>query len=162
MLYGLHYFILLVLTCHHNMNWCFFNKAVAKGVLPPSHTDNIKTPLDSTVAKEMIPNYERLSDPNLLKHMMRGKTQNANVIWSRCPKTIFMGKHNLHGAIATSISSFNEGTIHMSQVLKKLPMEPNQLMYIFIDVIDSIRIQKATKVSISSSKSKKNKSKMGF
>ena len=158
MLYGPHYFIVLVLTCHHNMNWCFINKAVAKGVLPPSHTDNIKTPLDSTVAKEMITNYERLSDPNLLKHMMRGKTQNANeslhnLIWSRCPKTIFMGKHKLHGAVATAISSFNEGAIHMSQVLKKLAMEPNQLMYIFIDVIDSIRIQKTTKVSISSSKS---------
>ena len=142
------------------MNWCFFNKAVAKGVFLHSHTDNIKTPLDSTVAKEIIPNYERLSDPNLLKHMMRGKTQNANeslhnVIWSRCPKTIFMGKHKLHGAVATAISSFNEGAIRMSQVLKKLAVEPNQLMYIFIDVIDSFRIQKATKVSISSSKSKK-------
>ena len=124
-------------------------------MLPPSHTDNIKTPLDSTVAKEMIPNYERLSDPNLRKRMMQGKTQNANeslhyVIWSRCPKTIFMGKHKLHGAVATAISSFNEGAIHMSQVLKKLAMEPNQLMNIFIDVIDSVRIQKATKVSISS------------
>ena len=108
----------------HAASWCFFNKAVAKGVLPPSHTDNIKTPLDSTVAKEMIPNYERLSDLNLLKRMMRGKTQNANeslhnVIWPRCPKTIFMGKHKLHGAVATAISSFNEGAIHMSQVLKK-------------------------------------------
>ena len=72
-----------------------------------------------------------------------------------------MGKHKLHGAVATAISSFNEGAIHMSQVLKKLAMEPNQLMYIFINVIDSIRIQKATKVSISSSKSIK-KSKMGF
>ena len=66
-----------------------------------------------------------------------------------------MGKHKIHGAVATAISSFNEGAIHMSQVLKKLAMEPNQLMHIFIDVIDSIRIQKATKVSISSSKSKK-------
>ena len=45
---------------------------------------------NSTVAKEMIPIYERLSDPNLLKRMIRGKTQNANeslhnVIWSRVP-----------------------------------------------------------------------------
>ena len=108
----------------------------------------------------MIPIYERLSDPNLLKRMIRGKTQNANeslhnVIWSRCPKTIFVGKHKLHGAVATAISSFNEGAIHMSQVLKKLAIEPNQLINMFIDDIDSIRIQKATKASISSSKSKK-------
>ena len=80
--------------------------------------------------------------------MIRGKTHNAeeslhNVIWSRCPKTIFMGKHKLHGAVSTAISSFNEGAIHMSQVLKKLVMEPNQLMNIFIDVIDSIRLPKS-------------------
>ena len=72
-----------------------------------------------------------------------------------------MGKHKLHGAVATAISSFNEGAIHMSKVLKKLAMEPNQLINICIDVIDSISIQKATKVSISSSKSLK-KSKMGL
>ena len=65
-----------------------------------------------------------------------------------------MGKHKLHGAVATAISSFNEGAIHMSQMLKKLAIEPNQLMNICIDDIDSNRIQKATKASISSSKSK--------
>ena len=107
----------------------------------------------------MIPIYERLSDSNLLKRMIRGKTQNANeslhnVIWSRYPKTIFVGKHKLHGAVVTAISSFNKGAIPMSQVLKKLAIESNQLMNIFIDDIDSIRIQKATKASISSSKSK--------
>ena len=80
-----------------------------------------------------------------------------NVIWSRWPKTIFVGKHKLHGAVATSISSFNDGAIHLSQVLKKLAIEPNQLMNIFIDNIDSIRIQNATKASISSSKSKKKR-----
>ena len=134
--------------------------------LPPSHTDNIKTPLDSTVAKEMILIYERLSDPNLLKHMIHCKTQNANeslhnVIWSRCPNTIFVGKHKLHGAVATAISYFNEDAIHMSQVLNKLAIEPNQLMNMFIDDIDSIRIQKATKASISSSKSEEKQNKMG-
>ena len=97
----------------HEESWCFFNKAVAKGELPPSHTDNLKMPLDLTVAKEMIPIYEKLSDPNLLKRMIRGRTQNANeslhnVIWSRCPKTIFLGKHKLHGAVATAISSLQD------------------------------------------------------
>ena len=52
MLYGPHYFIVLVLTSHHNMKSAqimqragvLFNKAVATGELPPPHTDNIKTP----------------------------------------------------------------------------------------------------------------------
>ena len=101
--------------------------------------------------------FQRLSDPNLLKRMIRGKTQNANeslhnIIGSRCPKTILAGKHKLHGAVGTAISSFNEGAIHMSQLLKKLAIEPNQRLNIFIDDIDSIRIQKATKANISSLK----------
>ena len=75
-------------------------------------------------------------------------------VMSSCPiARRFVGKHKLHGAVATTILSFNEGAIHMSQVLKKLAIEPNQLINMFIDDIDSIRIQKATKASISSSKS---------
>ena len=43
----------------------------------------------------------------------------------------------------------------MSQVLKKLVIEPYLLMNICVDAIDSTSIQKATKASMSSSKSKK-------
>ena len=71
------------------------------------------------------PIYDRLSDPNLLKGMEQKKTQNANetlhnVRWSRCSKTVFVGYHKLHGAVASAISAFNEGVVHLSQVQHRL------------------------------------------
>ena len=56
--------------------------------VPKSHKQHVRVPLDMSVAKEMFPIYNRLSDPNLLKRMEQGKTQNVNeslhnVIWSR-------------------------------------------------------------------------------
>ena len=36
-----------------------------------------------------------------------------SVIWSRCPKTVFIGKHKLHGAAASAVAVFNEGSIQI-------------------------------------------------
>ena len=98
-----------------------------------------------------------MSDHNLLQFMIRGKVQNTNeslhnVIWSMWPRTIFVRRHKLHGVVATAMASFNKGDIHMFQVLKKLVIDINQLMQILGDDIDSTKIQKATKASMSSSK----------
>ena len=62
--------------------------------------------------------YKRMSDAHLIKRMEKGKTQNSNecvhsVIWSRCPKTVFIGKHKLHGATASAVAVFNEGSIQI-------------------------------------------------
>ena len=101
--------------------WCFYQCALAKGEDPPAHEGHIKNAISPEVAKSMTAIYERMTDSNLLKKMQRGLTQNANeslhsVIWSRCPKTVFVGKQKLHGAVASAVASYNEGTVHMSQV----------------------------------------------
>ena len=69
-----------------------------------SHSTKVIHPLTASVVQEMIPVYKRMSDTKLLKRMEKGKTQNTNeclhsVIWSRCPKTVFIGKHKLHGVL---------------------------------------------------------------
>ena len=56
---------------------------------------------------------------------MKGKTQNANeslhsVIWSRCPKTVFVGVRRVCGAVASASAGFNEGTSHISQVMANI------------------------------------------
>ena len=81
-------------------SWCFYKRA-ERGVSftcrtcekePPSDAVYVKQPLAFDVAAATVPIYERMSDPNLLKRMLKGKTQNSNeclhsVIWNRCPKT---------------------------------------------------------------------------
>ena len=67
--------------------------------------------------------------------MEKGKTQNINeclhsVIWSRWTNHMFVGKHKLEGAVASAISSFNEGSIHrLTQVMQKLAIESNEYTY---------------------------------
>ena len=55
---------------------------------------------------------------------MKGKTQNANeslhsVIWSHCPKTVFVGVRRVCGAVASAIARFNESTSHISKIKRK-------------------------------------------
>ncbi|XP_025097592.1 uncharacterized protein LOC112565918 [Pomacea canaliculata] len=110
-------------------SWCFYKKAIAAGQTPGKHKDNIKVPLSYEVARAIYPIYERMSDPNLLRRMQHGKTQNANealnaTIWARCPKTTFVGATRVKSAVASAVSHFNQGSAHLSQVIKHLDIVP--------------------------------------
>ena len=136
----------------HKDSWCFYQKAIARQEDVPSHKDKIRHPLNVDVAREMIPVYERLTDPNLMERMKLGKTQNSNeslhnVIWSRCPKTTFVGKHKLHGAVASAVAAFNEGAVHTSQVLRKRAIEPHEILNIYNEQQDALRVVKSRKSS---------------
>ena len=91
---------------HHNHcptgqdSWCFFNKAITRNEEPAPHAQEIQRPLKHEVADQLFPVYQRMADPSLLKRLAKGKTQNANeclhsVIWSKCPKTVFVGKQRV-------------------------------------------------------------------
>ncbi|XP_046339365.2 uncharacterized protein LOC125381038 [Haliotis rufescens] len=138
-------------------SWCFYNRALANDLEPPAHADNIRHFLDAEIAEKMVPVYQRMSDENLLKRMVKGKTQNANeclhsVIWSRCPKTVFVGARRLHRAVASAIASFNEGTCHITQVMNKLAIEANEITAASVERLDNVRTLKARKQSQETSK----------
>ena len=59
-------------------SWFFFKHAEAHEMDPPSHAVHVKHPLAFDVAKAMVSIYVRMSDPNLLKRMLTGKTENSN------------------------------------------------------------------------------------
>ena len=70
-----------------------------------------------------------------------------NVIWSRCPKTTFVGKRKLHGAVASAVAAFNEGAVHTSQVLKKRAIEPHEILNINNEQQDAPTVVKSRKSS---------------
>ena len=118
----------LVVLSAGRKSWCFYQQAIADEKKPPLHATSQGHQLAENVANAMVPVYERMSDTNLLGRMVKGKTQNANeslhsVIWSRCPKTVFVGVRRVCGAVASAIARFNEGTSHISQVMEKLAIE---------------------------------------
>ena len=113
-------------------SWCFFKKAEAKGEVPDSHEDKVHHKLAFDVAQEMLPVYRRMSDPNLLKRLAKGKTQNPNeclhsVLWSRCPKTIFVGRHRIQGAAASAVAAFNGGCSQLTHLMDSLAIEYNEV-----------------------------------
>ena len=72
-------------------SWCFFQRSLAKSEEPGSHKHH------DSAWKQLVPIFERLSEPELLKRCSRAMTQNSNeslhnMIWKVCPKTIFVGK----------------------------------------------------------------------
>ncbi|KAL8569941.1 hypothetical protein ACOMHN_056373 [Nucella lapillus] len=71
-----------------------------------------------------------LSDLSLLNRIKHGRTQNANEclngqIWARCPKTVHVGATRIRSAVASAISQFNQGSGHLSQVMKHLGATPS-------------------------------------
>lgn len=129
-------------------SWCFYNRALAAGEAPPSHNDHIHTPISYEVARAIHPVYERMSDPNLLNKMQHGRTQNANealngTIWARCPKTIFVGARRVKSAVASAVSHFNQGTAHLSQVMKHMDAAPSLVLEAYQNDRDRKRCQRA-------------------
>ena len=96
-------------------SWCFYQKALATGQEPGPHRTNGGTPLAPDVAEHVKEVYTRLAHVDLLKRCTLGKTQNANeslhsVVWSKCPKTTFVGLERVVSATCSAVSQFNAGS----------------------------------------------------
>ena len=151
--------------CPHGVSsWCFFQRALAAGVEPPSHRDHPgTTQLSREVAEEMIPVYRRMSDEALLRRMIHGGTQNANEclnsqIWVRCPKTSFMGKRRVEGAVARAVGVFNEGATDLARVMNRMWMDVSTTSVQLMKRADSRRIAAAEAASTDAQKQRRKNS----
>lgn len=123
-------------------SWCFYQKEKAlKPRCKPSHK-NMKTTLNDTVFKVLLPIYTRLSDAALLERCKGMQTQNANeslhnVIWSKVPKTIFVSKGRLELGLTQAIGEYNMGCANMLAVEAELTERPSsaQSMVILISFL---------------------------
>ena len=60
--------------------------------------------------------------------MIHGGTQNTNEclnsqLWVRCPKTSFMGKRRVEGAVAQAVGVFNTGATDLARVMNRMWMD---------------------------------------
>ena len=141
-------------------NWCFYNKAVAKGLTPGSHKDNIHTALRPDVAEAIKPIYDRLSSRSLLEKCTRAMTQNANeslhsTIWRICPKHLFVGKERVDGGVAMAIATFNKGQRAISEALLAQGISPGHNFQKAAQKEDQRRIKRSQKQSEDKEKKKR-------
>ena len=62
------------------------------------------------------PIFVELSDDELLNRCLHGETQNANeglnnIIWSKCPKSIYVDRPILELGVNSAVLSYNEGNL---------------------------------------------------
>lgn len=97
-----------IIACEPTGNdfWCRSNRATATGenYSPRSHNTDMKQI------------FRGLSNPELLKRYLHGRTQNSNesvnnLIWTRVPKNIFVSKNTLEFSVFEAIATFNNGNI---------------------------------------------------
>lgn len=95
-------------------SWSFFQKDKANNKVPRKHKDAIKTTINRTVYNHGLPLYHRLLTDNLLNRCSCGQMQNANeslhgLIWSKCPKSMFLSKRKIETLVSEGVSPYNEG-----------------------------------------------------
>ena len=68
---------------------------------------------------------EDVDADKLLERCLEGKTQIVNeslnnVIWARCPKSVYVGKSTIEIAVASAVLYFNDGGQGVLEVFKNL------------------------------------------
>ncbi len=95
-----------------------------------------------------MPVYKRMTSQDLLGRMTHGGTQNQNecfnsMIWLRCPKTLFFGKHRVDSAVARAVVQYNEGSAQLAEVMDKLWLAPAQSTISRLQAKDERRVSRA-------------------
>lgn len=109
---------------------------------------------------EIKPIFEDLSNHNLLKKCLHGRTQNPNesfnnIIWTRIPKNNFVGIETLTIGVLDAIVTFNSGALGKVQVLEKLCGDAGSNCVVGLKHIDKTRILGANKAALEYTKQKR-------
>ena len=110
----------------------------------------------------MKPVFEFLASNELLSKCLHGGTQNNNesfhhVIWSLCPKEVFVSRQRLEIAVNTAVVLFNDGECASADIMKELGVDPGQHCMAMMRHRDSARIAAADRADMYSAKVKRRK-----
>ena len=126
--------------------------------VPGEHKEHDTLPAE--VGKKLVPIFERLSDENLLKRCVRGKTQNPNesfhgLIWKFCPKTIFNGRKVIETEVNLAACQFSMGSTFKILLCHMLKIAPLQNMLTSANEKSANRVKLAQKARSCASKKKR-------
>ena len=108
-------------------SWCRYQQDKANRTNLYKHGPGL--PL--AVIKEVKPEYVRLSEDNLLKKCLHGKTQNQNeslngMVWQRIPKEVYVGSETLQLGLYDAVAHFNIGSITVIELFQALDIPPGK------------------------------------
>ena len=125
-------------------SWCGYMQDKAKKTSTYKHGKGLPIPV-STALK---PTYAKLSDDNLLRKCLDGKTQNQNesfngMIWTRIPKTVFVGTNAFQLGVYDAVAHFNIGAKATIEVFKALGINPGAFCVAGVREADRLRVTKS-------------------
>ena len=125
-------------------SWCRFKQDLA-------NKTNLYKPgpgLPDQIIALIKPIYARLSNDDLLKKCLDGKTQNQNesingMIWNRLPKTVFVGADVLNFGAYDAVAHFNIGNKAAENIISELSQTPGHFFTESLRKGDTLRVKKA-------------------
>lgn len=137
------------------LSWCKYQRSLISGE-KYTHKHSVPEP----VMCEIKPIFRDLSNIDLLRKCLHGRTQNPNesfnnVIWTRIPKNTFVGIKTLKVGVLDAIISFNCGALGKVQVIQKLCGDAGGNCVVGLKQIDQNRVLDANKAALECTKSKR-------
>ena len=115
------------------------------------------------VIKRLIePIFRDLSSDSLLKSCLHGQTQNSNeafngVLWTKCPKEVYVGRNTLQMASDSAVINYNEGFGRIKDVFKSLNLPVGKHFHIGARLKDRQRIIQSNRKATNEVKKQRKK-----
>ena len=101
-----------------------------------------------------------ISKPELLTKCLHGKTQNPNeslnkLIWTRCPKEVWVGVNTLKQATLAAVAHFNDGYISYVKIMQQMGINPGHFSNSICQKLDNARLYNSQRKSMDSAKQRR-------
>ncbi|GFY22824.1 uncharacterized protein TNCV_2180851 [Trichonephila clavipes] len=126
--------------------WCRYNRSIVTGEFC-IHKHSL---LESILLKVKRV-FRDLTEKDLLKKCLHGRTQNPNesfnkCIWERIPKTVFVGIETMKFGVMDVVICFNDGYVRRIKVFEALGIKPGYNTECALLIIDKKRIFEAERI----------------
>ncbi|GFT50234.1 uncharacterized protein TNCV_3622861 [Trichonephila clavipes] len=127
-------------------SWCGYNRSIVTGEFY-IHKHSLPESMLLKVKKV----FRDLTEKDLLKKYLHGRTQNPNesfnkCIWERIPKTVFVGIETLKFGVMDAVICFNDGYVSRKNVFEALGIKPGYNTERVLLIIDNKRIFEAERI----------------
>ncbi|GFU98999.1 uncharacterized protein TNCV_3382431 [Trichonephila clavipes] len=127
-------------------SWCGYNHNIVTGEFYIH-----KHSLPESILLKVKKVFRDLTEKDLLKKCLHGRTQNPNesfnkCIWERIPKTVFVGIETLKFGVMDAVICFNDGCVSRIKVFEALGIKPGYNMERALLINDNKRIFEAERI----------------
>ena len=125
-------------------SWCKYQADKINNTSTYKKSINIPKAISDIIMP--IFSWKDLGSDSLLEKCLHGETQNANesfnnVIWTKCPKNVYVGRKMLEIGVASAVLHFNDGGKGLLEVYKNLKLSTGYFVFEGLAKTDKLRVK---------------------